>query len=624
MDLTNALSHSGPDSQSSRSVSSTSGSSTTQPSTSEHHNSAPPNCVQPDNTSSTQPGSGRHTAIDHHISDQSSEGFTQNHFSDTANWGKNLRLAMACMDGAQRLQHLRNKQQTSPALSSPASTEDIHKSNTQLPTYSIRELRTQLHKISGAVEAHRAELLELLVQFDEQQGWLDVGARNCCDWADSNLGICKPTAYEYLKIGRLLRGLPLTKALFCSGELSWSKVRLLATVATLDTERDLAHVSIDATVNDVKRIVNEFRWKADDEERQRRLTGMTPEDIIAKTQFDNRALSWHEQADGNILIRISLPPEKAQAVLKSLEQCENDLYVHSSTQDVTSNDNDTDNSNNSNNRPSVDQPNKSTRTQRRADALVLMAEQSLQSQGEDTSRADRYQVIMHVDKKEFIESEGSNNSPWPDANSFTPHAAQSNTTGIASMVAPLTTRTVNPSVKTPSKTLPGKRPWVEGAGPIAQSAAKRLSCDATLVTMLLDDGEPLNVGRKTRTWPTAMWRAITTRDRHCQFPGCSQHKHLQIHHIKHWADGGETSVDNGICLCQYHHTLVHEGGYVIERNTVATDKRSGKQQGLTVGLVSRSKKALLPTRHRFRFIKPTTQTNSMGVVSCKATPVVAT
>jgi len=79
---------------------------------------------------------------------------------------------------------------------------------------------------------------------------------------------------------------------------------------------------------------------------------------------------------------------------------------------------------------------------------------------------------------------------------------------------------------------------------------------------------------------------------------------LDVHHIQHWADGGETSVDNGVFLCYQHHVLVQEGGYRIERNTIATSNdSSSKDFALTIGLVSSVKKALLPIRHRFRFVK---------------------
>lgn len=61
-----------------------------------------------------------------------------------------------------------------------------------------------------------------------------------------------------------------------------------------------------------------------------------------------------------------------------------------------------------------------------------------------------------------------------------------------------------------------------------------------------------------------MERAIKNRDQHCVWPGCTHSNHLQIHHIKHCADGGATSVQNGACLCSYHHTFVHAGGFTIE------------------------------------------------------------
>ncbi|TDJ26871.1 MAG: HNH endonuclease [Gammaproteobacteria bacterium] len=76
-------------------------------------------------------------------------------------------------------------------------------------------------------------------------------------------------------------------------------------------------------------------------------------------------------------------------------------------------------------------------------------------------------------------------------------------------------------------------------------------------------GEVLNVGRKTRVIPTAIRRALRARDGGCQYPGCSQSRYVDGHHIVHWADGGETKLDNLVLICRRHHTLVHEFGYRI-------------------------------------------------------------
>ncbi len=72
----------------------------------------------------------------------------------------------------------------------------------------------------------------------------------------------------------------------------------------------------------------------------------------------------------------------------------------------------------------------------------------------------------------------------------------------------------------------------------------------------------LGVGRKTRTIPPALRRALEARDRGCRFPGCGL-RFTDAHHIVHWADGGETSLRNTILLCGRHHRRVHEDGYRV-------------------------------------------------------------
>ncbi|MCY4477570.1 MAG: HNH endonuclease signature motif containing protein, partial [Gammaproteobacteria bacterium] len=76
-------------------------------------------------------------------------------------------------------------------------------------------------------------------------------------------------------------------------------------------------------------------------------------------------------------------------------------------------------------------------------------------------------------------------------------------------------------------------------------------------------GEPLAVGRRTRAVPPAIRRALRVRDGGCRFPGCDRSRYVHAHHIKHWADGGETRLDNLVTLCSQHHRQVHEGGYGV-------------------------------------------------------------
>lgn len=104
---------------------------------------------------------------------------------------------------------------------------------------------------------------------------------------------------------------------------------------------------------------------------------------------------------------------------------------------------------------------------------------------------------------------------------------------------------------------PAELEWV---GPIPGETARRLSCDAVRSTVAVDDhGQPLGVGRATRVVPPALRRALIVRDRGCRFPGCDRPPAwTEAHHVLHWADDGETELDNLVLLCRPHHRQVHE------------------------------------------------------------------
>lgn len=179
-----------------------------------------------------------------------------------------------------------------------------------------------------------------------------------------------------------------------------------------------------------------------------------------------------------------------------------------------------------------------TPAQRRADALALVAEAALESGLDKGTSADRYQVVMHV--------EGA--------------------AGSEQAVLEL----------------------ADGGIHVSAETSRRLSCDASVVVMREDaDGSVLDVGRKTRTIPTAIRRALEARDQRCRFPGCSARR-CDAHHIEHWADGGTTALDNLVLLCRRHHRLVHEGGYEVEldRDDVTFIRPDGRRISTSPALES--------------------------------------
>jgi Domain of unknown function (DUF222)/HNH endonuclease len=115
------------------------------------------------------------------------------------------------------------------------------------------------------------------------------------------------------------------------------------------------------------------------------------------------------------------------------------------------------------------------------------------------------------------------------------------------------------------KTRGAGRCEIEEGPSIAAETARRLACDASVVTITENErGEPLDIGRKSRSIPPGIQRALKSRDRGCRFPGCTHHRYVDGHHIRHWADGGETKLANLVLLCRFHHRLVHEGGATIK------------------------------------------------------------
>ena len=164
-----------------------------------------------------------------------------------------------------------------------------------------------------------------------------------------------------------------------------------------------------------------------------------------------------------------------------------------------------------------DAPERGSFEQRRVDALTDIAESYL-ANGPTASSGNRYQVMLHV-----------------------------------------CAETLADNADDPS--------YIENGAHVSAETSRRLCCDAAISVLKEDDnGEILNIGRKSRIIPPAMRRALRYRDQGCRFPGCTHQHTIDGHHITHWSKGGETSLGNLVQLCRFHHRLVHEGGFTCEKN----------------------------------------------------------
>ncbi len=340
------------------------------------------------------------------------------------------------------------------------------------------------------------EGLVLLAEFDARRGYEETGFTTTADWLTWRTGIEANAARERVRTARALQHLPKTAAAMRDGALSFTKVRTLTRVAKPENEEQLLTFARAGSAANLQRLVK--GWKQLD-----RRSEVAAEQL----RFRSRTFSAFVADDGMVVLKGRLDPEAGAVLMRAIEAASDALYRKE------------------------DEADEREAQQRRADALGLMAERALAAGfGEGApisgSRAERTQVMLHVDADTLSES----GEP-----------------GMSEL---------------------------ENGTRVSAATARRMACDTGVVEVTVDDrgsrercprsrrryrGNVLGGGRRKRTIPPALRRALEVRDRGCRYPGCGL-RFTDAHHITHWADGGETSLRNLVLLCRRHHRAVHEGG----------------------------------------------------------------
>ena len=458
----------------------------------------------------------------------------------------------------------------------------------ELPSPTLSEsaqeaLEAQITELWGHINAANFRFLELLGEFDRTQGWARHGLANCAQWLNWQCGIGTGTAREKVRVAGALANLPQISEAFRQGRVSYSKVRAMTRAATPENEATLLNIALHGTASHVERTVRKFkRVQRDLESRQ------------ANAVHRSRSVQWWYEDDGSWRLHARLSPEVGAVVKQALEaamaaedasgeqaeedaekntggegaaeRAEGEVAAETVTEplveavdgeavdgraldgveiggDSVFGEKDATDGAPANGAQAAENasvvnavsavsattatsdvsaetpPERPSLEMRRADALRHVAEQYLAHQAETAgSSAERYQVVVHIGEDALREA---------------------------------------------GEALGGAE--LEPGRPLAVETARRLGCGGSLVGLVDGhEGEPLSVGRKTRAVPTAIQRALRTRDGGCRFPGCDRSRFTQAHHIRHWADGGETSLSNLVTLCHLHHHLVHEGGYDVQ------------------------------------------------------------
>jgi hypothetical protein len=238
-----------------------------------------------------------------------------------------------------------------------------------------------------------------------------------------------------------------------------------------------------------------------------RRADVSNENHQALEQQEGRRLVTYFDSDGMLVVQGRLAPEQGALLMKALQVSTDELRADedgsaepSGVRQSTANEPVTE--------PSGDQLS--------ADALVRVAERALDADAAEAASTDRYQVVLHVDAEVLA-------SPEADG-----------------------------------------RCELEDGPALAPETARRLACDGSAYVVAHGPAGELTAGRKTRVVSTTLRRSLQARDgTRCTFPGCGC-RGSDAHHMRSWAEGGPTVLENLTSLCRRHHTFLHEGGFRME------------------------------------------------------------
>jgi hypothetical protein len=350
----------------------------------------------------------------------------------------------------------------------------------------IRELGDRLIAFRTLIDRQEAAFTRWLACFDRRQGYRGDGSTSSVAWLRTRCGLSGGGAAARVEVARHLPAIEGAADLFAKGAVGLDSAAVLARTSVEIGDKATALAST-ALVDAATRLTpEELRLVG---RRLRHTTDPDGELAAELRKHERRQLRITEAPDGMV-------------VLDGLLDAEGGAVVRAAVEPLC--------------KPLLNDPR--SPEQRRADALVELAQQRLQA------------------------------GTLPSAGGVRPHLL-------------ITTTRPNGSGSGAADAAE-----LAGVGPIPSPTFERLTCDASVTTTEVGShAEPLSVDRTRRTTPAPMRKALVNRDRGCAWPGCDRPPEwTDSHHIRHWTQGhGPTEVGNLVLLCRVHHRFAHEGGWKL-------------------------------------------------------------
>lgn len=354
----------------------------------------------------------------------------------------------------------------------------------------LERIETEITELAAHLAAAECRWLLLIGEFDRREGFAQWGCRSTAHWLNWRCGLSLRAAYERVRVANALVELPLTRETFSGGELSYSKVRAISRVATLETEADYVELALASTASQLERMTGTARAIAE---------------RAAPRMHHERAVRITYRDDGSGSITIDLPPDKMALAVAGLEAMAETMALDDFVAEAD------DCSAEHTEEPS------DPWSARMADAFCRLAELALDPEASERSFSDRFLLNVHFDLAVLGGDEDG-------------------------------------------------RAEIEGGPMLSSEVLERLLCDGTCVPILEIEGKPVHAGNKTPTVSRRMRRTLRARDGGCRFPGCTNTKWVDAHHVIFKSRNGPTELWNLVLLCRFHHTSIHHRGFSIERH----------------------------------------------------------
>ena len=379
---------------------------------------------------------------------------------------------------------------------------------TQFPARDLATLEDEITELAAHLNAATYRLLTLIYEFDERHGWSGEGMNSCAHWLNWKCGINLGAAREKVRVAHALQDLPQISSALCNGRISYSKVRAMTRVATPQNEDYLMMIADHGTAHHVERLVRNYRKVKRSEALER-----------DNQHHALRELNWYIDDDGSYVFKARLSPEQGARIAQALNSAMDTIHqeLRNAAEDISA---------------------ETPIAARRADALERIVDGYLcggLSEGltDGLTEGLSGEVTREPEGERIVVKGGDRR-----------------------------TLHIHTDMNTLQEDGDGAESELASGGCVSAETSRRLACDCGIVHWLDDaDGTTLNIGRRTRSIPPAIRRALELRDTGCRFPGCTARHYVDAHHVRHWADGGDTKLDNLLLLCRHHHRLVHEGGY---------------------------------------------------------------